>query len=87
MGICIFPMPVVLSQGELVRHILLRILADIINVSAKSVLLFYPVLRIFCNKCCLLSCGLSFCHLLLFWQTVLTLLDDKSMQGITLDFL
>lgn len=38
--------------------------AKIINIAAKTALSFDPVSSIFCNKCCLLSCGLFFCHLL-----------------------
>lgn len=64
MRICVFPMPWVLSQWELVRHILQRIPAKILSVAAKSTLSFYPVSSIFHNKCCLLSCGLFSCHLL-----------------------
>lgn len=64
MCISIFPMPWILSQWELVRHILLRIPAKIINAAAKTALPFYLVMSISFNKCCLLSCGLFFCHLL-----------------------
>lgn len=46
------------------RHILLRMLAKIVSGSAKTAVSLYPVLSIFCNKCCLLRCGLFFCHLL-----------------------
>lgn len=64
MCIYIFPMPWVLSQWELVTHILLKIAAKIMNAAAKTALPFYLVMSIFLNKCCLLSCGLFFCHLL-----------------------
>lgn len=62
--ICVFPMAGVLNHWELVKHILLRISAKIINITAKTALSFYPVSSIFCNKYCLLSCDLFFCHLL-----------------------
>ena len=45
----IFP-PASSSQSELVRHILLRIPAKTVNAAAKTALLFYPVMSIFCNN-------------------------------------
>lgn len=87
MCIYIFPMPWVLSQWELVRHILLRIPAKIMNAAAKTALPFYLVMSIFFNKCCLLSCGLFFCHLLCVLANRIDITRIKSMQVIILGLL
>lgn len=50
--------------------------------------LSHPVSSTFCNKCCLLSCGLFFSAIyFVFWQIILTLLHIKSTHVAMLGLL